>query len=168
MPLESEPAPQCHTRRVFRSQHCHSCGVCVRRYDQHCWWVNTCIGIENQGLFTLWLLFQMALVLELCVVNLCVDQLLTAAVVGICLVYWSWLLLRQARASLRGITLHELNHRDAPGFEYVDRIEAKYRRRFPNPLCRGWAFLWFEAPNEFNDLALPYNKSIDAEYTYYK
>merc|ERR1712070_1013161 len=80
----------CRAKRVPRSQHCMSCGVCVKRYDQHCWWVNRCIGLENQGIFVLWLLFKLGLLVGACAANLCVEQWLAATVIGGFLAYWLW------------------------------------------------------------------------------
>ncbi|KAM4794821.1 palmitoyltransferase ZDHHC23 isoform 2-T2 [Rhinophrynus dorsalis] len=46
----------CQLVKPPRSGHCRICGVCVRRMDHHCVWINNCIGEWNHKFFLLLLL----------------------------------------------------------------------------------------------------------------
>ena len=37
--------------RPKQSKHCYICNKCVDRFDHHCNWLNTCVGIGNHGYF---------------------------------------------------------------------------------------------------------------------
>lgn len=46
----------CHHRRTPRTKHCNTCGVCVRDYDHHCAFINSCIGQRSRPVFFFYLL----------------------------------------------------------------------------------------------------------------
>lgn len=48
--------PDCEIVRTPRSRHCGICNRCVERYDHHCPWLNTCIGVNNHGYFLIFIL----------------------------------------------------------------------------------------------------------------
>ncbi|DBA00838.1 TPA: hypothetical protein N0F65_008481 [Lagenidium giganteum] len=47
----------CNDYRPSRATHCNTCDDCVVLHDHHCPWINNCIGIGNQKLFLLLLLY---------------------------------------------------------------------------------------------------------------
>ncbi|KAJ8266964.1 hypothetical protein GJAV_G00136680 [Gymnothorax javanicus] len=51
---KSETGNWCHTcktARPPRAGHCRICGLCVRRLDHHCVWINNCVGQSNHCCF---------------------------------------------------------------------------------------------------------------------
>jgi hypothetical protein len=52
--------PDCEIVRTPRSRHCGICNRCVERYDHHCPWLNTCIGVNNHAYFMVFILFLLA------------------------------------------------------------------------------------------------------------
>ncbi|XP_074070655.1 palmitoyltransferase ZDHHC23 isoform X1 [Macrotis lagotis] len=44
---------RCQLVRPARAWHCRICGVCVRRMDHHCIWINSCVGESNHQAFIL-------------------------------------------------------------------------------------------------------------------
>ncbi|WAR30690.1 ZD12A-like protein [Mya arenaria] len=46
----------CEIMPPLRSKHCEDCKQCVRRYDHHCPWLETCIGERNHKYFWWFLL----------------------------------------------------------------------------------------------------------------
>lgn len=44
---------KCQLVRPARAWHCRICGMCVRRMDHHCVWINSCVGESNHQAFVL-------------------------------------------------------------------------------------------------------------------
>jgi len=59
--------PDCETVRTDRSRHCSICNRCVERFDHHCPWVNNCVGLQNHGVFMVFLTSMLLLLLSSCV-----------------------------------------------------------------------------------------------------
>ena len=53
---QSYICPTCEIVRPKQSKHCYICNKCVDRFDHHCNWLNTCVGINNHGYFYAFLL----------------------------------------------------------------------------------------------------------------
>ena len=53
----SKKCKKCLTVKVPQSHHCSICKRCVARMDHHCPWVNNCVGLYNQKLFLLFLIY---------------------------------------------------------------------------------------------------------------
>ncbi|CAI2374379.1 unnamed protein product [Moneuplotes crassus] len=45
----------CQTQVTERFKHCRDCNKCIKDFDHHCWWLNTCIGSSNYKYFILYL-----------------------------------------------------------------------------------------------------------------
>ncbi len=46
----------CYLIKPLKSHHCFDCNNCVEKFDHHCPWLGTCIGIRNYKFF-FWFLF---------------------------------------------------------------------------------------------------------------
>ena len=51
----------CQVVRTDRSRHCSICNKCVERFDHHCPWINNCVGVDNHGVFMLFLVSMLTL-----------------------------------------------------------------------------------------------------------
>ena len=51
----------CEVVRTDRSRHCSICNRCVERFDHHCPWINNCVGVDNHGVFMLFLISMLTL-----------------------------------------------------------------------------------------------------------
>uniref|UniRef100_A0A0G4G0R8 Palmitoyltransferase DHHC domain-containing protein n=1 Tax=Chromera velia CCMP2878 TaxID=1169474 RepID=A0A0G4G0R8_9ALVE len=65
----------CQVLRAPRSRHCPECGICVRKKDHHCWWLDWCIGVGNQRSFFWFILAQLLQVLLVASLILAFDVL---------------------------------------------------------------------------------------------
>ncbi|XP_075241112.1 palmitoyltransferase ZDHHC21-like [Convolutriloba macropyga] len=52
---------KCDLNRPLRTHHCRVCGICVRQFDHHCWWINNCVGEDNKWLFFLLIFYSTVL-----------------------------------------------------------------------------------------------------------
>ena len=60
--------PECKVLKTPRSRHCNVCGKCVERYDNHCFWINSCVGVKNHAYYLSFVWFVwLDLLLVICI-----------------------------------------------------------------------------------------------------
>ena len=47
---------KCHKYMDINTKHCISCDICIKDWDHHCFWLNTCISKNNYKYFTFFLI----------------------------------------------------------------------------------------------------------------
>ena len=52
-----DSCPKCLASKVLGTHHCSRCQKCVLKMDHHCYWVNTCVGMYNQKIYILFLVY---------------------------------------------------------------------------------------------------------------
>ena len=62
---QSYICPTCEVVRPKSSKHCYICNKCVDRFDHHCNWLNTCVGINNHGYFYMFLVLILVYIILL-------------------------------------------------------------------------------------------------------
>lgn len=152
---------RCGIPRPMRAAHCAECGRCVRRFDRHCPWLDTCVGQRNQVIvhaaFAALLLAQLLFLLcAWCWLRRPTptptparapslprvsgpEAALSGATVSTCVVlllHLAWqvpLFVAASGAILHNLTLHE--HKHWSGYGYLTRLRS--RKRYDR-LVREW------------------------------
>ena len=63
----------CFLIKPLRSSHCNTCNNCVLRFDHHCPWIGTCVGMRNYPYFFLFICFLN--MLQLFTISVCISHI---------------------------------------------------------------------------------------------
>ena len=64
----------CDIPKPARSKHCSLCNMCCERFDHHCVWLNSCVGLHNYKYFILFLFLHSMICIYGLVVGLLTAQ----------------------------------------------------------------------------------------------
>lgn len=55
--LQGSSCLKCQNPKDQHVHHCSRCNTCIYKMDHHCFWVNNCVGLYNQKLYILFLIY---------------------------------------------------------------------------------------------------------------